>query len=76
MIEIKVKYFAGLRTVKGKKEEIMTIDEKITITDLLEKLEIKGKTGTTILVNGRRQSESYSFNRNDEISIFPMIGGG
>ncbi len=76
VLKIKVKYFAGFRTITGKKEEKIEIPQKTTISRLLEKLKIPGGEKKLILINGNRQPDNYHLKENDEVSIFPPIGGG
>jgi len=76
MIKIKVKYFAGYRTLKGKKEELLDVPGNSTILHLLEKANIPGGEGLLVLVNGIKKPKAYVLKEGDEVGIFPLIGGG
>jgi len=76
MIKIKVKYFAGYRTLKGKKEELLDVPGNSTILHLLEKANIPGGEGLLVLVNGIKKPKTYVLKEGDEAGIFPLIGGG
>ena len=76
MITIRVKYFAGIRTLKGKKEEMLTLPNDITILRLLEEVKIPGGEGKYVLVNGIKQLQTHVLEDGDEVGIFPLIGGG
>ena len=75
-MKIKVKYFAGFRKIKGKKEEIVDITENTTIHHLLEQLQIPGDEGKFVLINGIRKPVEYVLKEEDEVGVFPLIGGG
>ncbi len=81
----KVKFFATLRNITGKREEII---EGGSVEDILQKLyekygeEFKKelRERSMILVNGKNIEHinglKTKVNENDEISIFPPAGGG
>jgi len=75
-MKIKVKYFAGIRTLKGKKEEVLDIKGNTVILYLLEQIQIPQDEGRFILVNGIRQTGDYVLKEGDEVGVFPLIGGG
>ena len=73
-MKIKVKYFAGFRKIKGKKEEIVDITENTTIHHLLE--QFPGDEGKFVLINGIRKPVKYVLKEEDDVGVFPLIGGG
>ena len=51
--------------------------ESTTITNLLEQLKIPKEEAKVVMVNGEIKNEhNYALEKNDEISIFPPVGGG
>ena len=54
----------------------LEIPENITISDLVEKLNLPRDEVKLFFVNGRLQPVSYQLKNNDEVGIFPPIGGG
>jgi molybdopterin synthase sulfur carrier subunit len=82
---VKVKFFATLRNITGKREEFV---EGKTVGDILQKLYDKYgedfkkelKKRSMILVNEKNiehmEGLKTMVNENDEISIFPPAGGG
>ena len=47
-----------------------------SIGNLLDKLELRGKDGLLVFVNGRAKQLEYKVCEGDRIGIFPPIGGG
>ena len=76
VMKIKVKYFAGFRTLKKRKEDSIELPENTTVFHLLKQLDIPGDEGKFVLINGNRESEKYVLKKDDEVGIFPLIGGG
>jgi molybdopterin converting factor small subunit len=79
---VKVKLFATLREFGPKNLEIgesfsVEISENSNVEDLLVKLEIPKEYAKIIMVNGNIiQDYSQLLKSNDDISIFPPVGGG
>jgi molybdopterin converting factor small subunit len=79
---VKVKLFATLREFGPKNLEIgesfsVEISENSNVEDLLVKLEIPKEYAKIIMVNGNIiQDYSQLLKSNDNISIFPPVGGG
>jgi sulfur-carrier protein len=52
------------------------IPENNSISDLVEKLNLPKNEVKLFFVNGRLQLANYQLKNNDEVGIFPPIGGG
>ncbi len=80
MNTVEVRLFATLRkyhTSPGNSEAmVVELDDKTQLGNLLDKLKVPKEEVTVIMVNGRREKESYLLQEGDRIGIFPLIGGG
>jgi molybdopterin converting factor small subunit len=82
MMKVKVKLFATLRNKAPRKLQIgeafsLTVTDNCKIKDLLELLEITEEEAKIILVNHETVRDyNQSLKAEDEISIFPPVGGG
>ncbi len=72
---LKVKLFAYLRDGRGKEVEV-TFQDGMTILDLITELNIPQDRARLLIVNGRHKQFDYVILHDDEISIFPPVGGG
>ncbi len=72
---LKVKLFAYLRDGRGKEVEVVHKDG-MTILDLITFLDIPKDRARLLIVNGKHQTFDYVILEDDEISIFPPVGGG
>lgn len=54
----------------------ITIKKGSTIQNLLQKYNIPETEASIFLVNGVHRQPDYEMQESDEISIFPMLGGG
>ncbi len=80
MNKVEVRLFASLRKYHaepGNSEAmIVELDDKTPLGSLLGRQKIPPEEVTVIMVNGKREKESYSLQDGDRIGIFPLIGGG
>ncbi len=80
MNKVEVRLFASLRKYHAKpgnsEAMIIALDDKTPLGSLLSRLKIPPEEVTVIMVNGKREKESYSLQDGDRIGIFPLIGGG
>ena len=80
MNKIEVRLFASLRKYNAKPGDkeamIIELDDKTSLGSLLGRLKIPPEEVTVIMVNGKREKESYSLRDGDRVGIFPLIGGG
>ncbi len=70
-----VKLFAYLRDGIGKETKVV-YKKGMTILDLLNELNINQKDARLLIVNGKHEQFNYVIKEDDEISIFPPVGGG
>jgi molybdopterin synthase sulfur carrier subunit len=75
MATIKVKLFASFRNGRFN-EKNWDYVEGITISRILEKLNINTKDVGVLLVNSSHREKDYQLKEGDTLSIFPVIGGG
>lgn len=79
-MRIKVKLFITLANHVPAAEAGVPFDlelaDKATVSDLIQRLNIPETEAAIILVNGRNKPIRHELNDNDDISIFPVIGGG
>ncbi|MDR2590602.1 MAG: MoaD/ThiS family protein [Oscillospiraceae bacterium] len=72
---MKVKLFATLRDGRGKEAEISWF-EGIDGFKVLEELDLKQDDVKIFLVNGFHSTPDKKLNPEDQISLFPAVGGG
>jgi len=78
---VKVKLFASLRefgptNVKLGESFPVPLDESDDIAALLKKLKITEDQAKIIMINGNPGKMHEKLEENDEVAIFPPIGGG
>lgn len=74
-MRIVVKLFAGFRKGRFVKKE-MAITRGTSILDIMEELGIEEEDAGIIFINGRHSDPSYELCEDDNLSIFPVVGGG
>jgi len=52
------------------------IAHRTTVSELVKSLKIPLKDVAIVLVNGKDKIAQHELNNGDEVSIFPLIGGG
>jgi sulfur-carrier protein len=77
---VRVKLFATLNKCSPGKEPgvpfVYEIADGSTLLDLIAHLNLPEAEVKLIFVNGRAQTAEYKLNNNDDVGIFPPIGGG
>jgi sulfur-carrier protein len=77
---VRVKLFATLTKFTPGRESgipfITEIPDGSTLSDLMAHLKLPEEEVKLLFVNGRAQSAGSKLNNNDEVGIFPPIGGG
>jgi len=68
-----VDYVPGIRS--GEPFEIR-IKDRATLSDLLNRLKLPQEEAKLLFVNGLSRFPDYQLKNNDEVGIFPPIGGG
>ncbi len=72
---ITVKFFATFRQGRGKIINI-EVEQKSTVKEALDKVEIEPEEIAILLVNGRDGKADQLLEDGDTISLFPPVGGG
>ena len=75
MATIKVKLFASFRNGRFNEKDWDYV-EGITVSRILEKLNINTKDVGVVLVNSRHRETDYKLQEGDTLSVFPLLGGG
>ena len=79
-MQVNVKLFATLQRYKPEvfagEVFVVELPEKSTLADLIARLEIRENEVKTMFVNGRARAEMYRLHADDEVGIFPPVGGG
>ncbi len=80
MITIEVRLYATLRKYYPDLEIgeslVMALDDKAKLGNLLDELKLPKEEVKVVIVNGKREEESYLLRDGDRIGIFSPIGGG
>lgn len=79
-MKVEVKLFASLRRfqspeAQGGKVQV-ELEEGAIVQALLDSLGISGQEAEIILVNGLRTETDALLKEGDQVSLFPMLGGG
>lgn len=72
---VNVKLFATLRINRFSEKKIEVMP-KTTIKELIKELGLPFEEVSIIFVNGRHAKPETELKDNDEVAIFPPIGGG
>jgi molybdopterin converting factor small subunit len=72
---VEVKLFATYRQGRFK-EKMMEVAEGAVLGDIVESLDLSGKHGRILLVNGLAASCDRKLKNGDVVAIFPQIAGG
>jgi sulfur carrier protein ThiS len=79
MMKIKVRLYTILKKYgdgKIDKDNDLTIQQSLTLRDLISHLGIPEKTVSMSLVNGLVKKIDYRLQEGDEVKFFSYIGGG
>ncbi|MGL4912392.1 MAG: MoaD/ThiS family protein [Romboutsia sp.] len=74
-MKIEVRLFATFRQGREKKQ-LLYLEDKATILDILNTLKINKEEVAILLLNGMDGSFDRKLNDDDVLSIFPPVGGG
>ena len=79
-MRVNVKLFATLVVYVAGAEPGISFQVKLpngsSLSDLMKQLNLPQRETKLIFVNGRMQHPDYQLQDNDEVGIFPPIGGG
>ncbi len=77
---VKVRLYATLQRIRPSTAagEVFEIDVPAgsSVADLIAALKIRSNEVKAVRVNGRARAEVYRLRTNDEVDLFPPIGGG
>lgn len=75
---ISVKLFAGLELRARERRTAYQFDPRVTptVAAVIEAIGLEPGTAGLILVNGLHASRDQVLRRDDEVSLFPPLGGG
>jgi len=80
MSTVEVRLYAGLRrhypALKSGEALSITLDDEASLQNLLSGLKAPREEIAIVMVNGKREAESYLLQDGDRIGVFPLIGGG
>ena len=79
MMKIEVKLYTILKkygTGKIGKDNDLTIQQSITLADLISYFKIPEGSVSLSIVNGIAEKKDYKLQEDDEIKFFSYIGGG
>ena len=74
-MKIEVRLFATFREGR-QKNQVLHLDDGVTILDILKILEIEPEEIAILLLNGMDGSFDRKLKDEDVLSIFPPVGGG
>ena len=74
-MHIKVRLFATLREGR-QKEYTMEFPEKVSASDIIDRLNINIRDVAILLINGIDHPLESELNDSDIVSVFPPVGGG
>ena len=79
-MQVKVKLFATLQRYKPEipagQAFWVELPEGSRIKDLITQLDIRDNEVKVAFVNGRARADVYRLRADDEVGIFPPVGGG
>ncbi len=81
MLKVNVRYFGQFRDFTGKREEVLEVEEGITVEEIREHVrgiyaKIAAKEEVLVAVNGSFGSLDQVIKEWDEVAFFPPVSGG
>lgn len=74
--QIQLKLFATLREFTPPSADNYTIDQGISINDLLAQIEMPPEKAKLIFINGVKGELDSTLEGGERVGIFPPVGGG
>lgn len=74
--QIQLKLFATLHEFEPPSPENYSIEQGMSIRDLLEQLELPPQKARLIFINGVKADLSATLEGGERVGIFPPVGGG
>ncbi len=78
-MKIEVKLVGRLKKYgqdKLDEENLLELDDKATVSDLIDLLGIPPEQNKVVLVNGRDVDSNYELSAGDRVSIYNLLAGG
>ena len=80
-MKLKIHYYGQFREFTGKREEILKVEESITVEEIREHVrgiypKIAAKDQVLVAVNGSFVSLDQVISERDEVAFFPPVSGG
>ncbi len=73
---INLNLYATLISYRPDEQENYPIHSGLSIAELIEQLSIPEAMAVSVFVNGETVALEYQFYGNEEVKIFPLMGGG
>jgi len=74
--QIQLKLFATLQQFTPSSADNYTIDQGISVFDLLEQIKMPREKAKLIFINGVKAELTSTLNGGERVGIFPPVGGG
>ena len=74
--QIQLRLFATLREFEPPSSENYSIEQGISIRELLEQLELPAAKARLIFINGIKADLAATLKGGERVGIFPPVGGG
>ena len=74
--QIQLRLFATLREFEPPSSENYSIEQGISIRELLEQLELPPAKAKLIFINGIKSDLAATLQGGERVGIFPPVGGG
>lgn len=80
-MKLKIHYYGQFREFTGKREEVLEVEEGITVEEIREHVrgvypKIAAKDQVLVAVNGGFISLDQVISERDEVAFFPPVSGG
>ncbi len=80
-MKINVRYFASFRDFTGKTEELLEVEEGVTVLELREHVrglypKIAAKDQVLVALNGTFTNLDVVVKQGDDVAFFPPVSGG
>lgn len=73
---INLNLYATLSSYRPTNPKYYPIQSGMTLLELVKQLSIPASTAVTVFVNGKTVAMDYHLRGNEEVKIFPLMGGG
>jgi molybdopterin converting factor small subunit len=74
--QIQIKLFATLHEFEPPSSDNYSIDQGITVCELLEQLDLPPEKARLVFINGIKADLTATLKGGERVGIFPPVGGG